>query len=627
MRFRSVERPERTIEFASRVLGWLPWIALFCTIVGARLWLISIFGSPLPFLDQWDAEAAFLFKPWLENTLRWPDLFAPHNEHRIVLTRLLALGLLQANGQWDALLEMTVNAVLCGFIGVGIAAGLLKILGREYRVPVLAAVTLWLALPFAHENTLWGFQSAFYFLLCFSFLAIWGLGFFPPYSWKWWLGAAGAALACCSTGSGFFAAGVVLILEAMRLLSKRRRFMEAAPTCLLAVCVLAVGLNFRVTFLPHEALKAESAEAWLRVFARSLAWPYCSLPILSVAAYLPWAICAFLIASNRTTDRTRLEILFALGIWVIIHAAAIAYARGEHGNIPISSRYMDILGLGAVVNALCVVALITTLRPGRRRVPALVLAAIWIAGSFFGAVQLGFEKLTAGPGREALLPMEENLRAYVATRDRKYLEGDRPYPDANRLANILDDPTIRKILPAVVRPALPVEIRQEAGDPFIPNGYPAEVPNAPYEKAWGSFSDAGPKARGSWESARINPTLPYLQFVAAGNPRGATALSLRNVETGKEARLSVQTRIDKNWWGGIVRVPGHPLHIIARDDSMEDWIAFREPRELGRLSYFTEQIISNRQNLFRVGVALLAMIITAGLLLRFPNENFEKQRS
>jgi hypothetical protein len=426
--------------------------------------------------------------------------------------------------------------------------------------------------------------------------------------------------------SGFFAAGIVFLLEAIRLLSKQRRFIEAAPTCFFTLCVLAVGLYFRVTFLPHEPLRAASAGAWLSVFAKSLAWPYCALPMLVVVAYLPWAKCMFLLVSNRPIFRPRHEIFFAIGIWVIAQAAAIAYARGEDGDIPIASRYMDILALGAVLNTLCVIELVKTIPPGRWRVPTLVLGAIWIAGSLCGAAQLGFEKLTSGPGKEALLPMEENVRAYVSTHDPKYLVGDRPYPDANRLATMLDDPTIRKILPAIVRPALPLTIRLETGDAFIANGYPAEVANPPYEKAWGSFSHVGPEARGSLESGRINPALPYLQFAAAGNPRGATSLSLRNAATGKQARVAAQTRIDENWWRGIVRVPSPPLHIIARDDSMQDWIAFREPRELGRLSYYTEKIILNRRNLFRVGVALLAAVITTGLLIRFPNETFEKQR-
>ena len=40
------------------------------------------------------------------------DLFAHHNEHRILFTRLSGLALLALGGQWDPLLQMIVNAVV-----------------------------------------------------------------------------------------------------------------------------------------------------------------------------------------------------------------------------------------------------------------------------------------------------------------------------------------------------------------------------------------------------------------------------------------------------------------------------------------------------------------------------------
>ena len=65
-------------DLAPRAIRWVQWIALFGAIIGARLWLIAGHGSPLPIYDQWDAEAAHLFKPWLEGRLAWAD--RPPNE-------------------------------------------------------------------------------------------------------------------------------------------------------------------------------------------------------------------------------------------------------------------------------------------------------------------------------------------------------------------------------------------------------------------------------------------------------------------------------------------------------------------------------------------------------------------
>jgi hypothetical protein len=82
---------------------------MVAVIFGAKLWLISAFGSPTPFSDQWDVEAAWLFKPYVEGTLRIGDLLSPHNEHRPFWSRLFDLALLELNGRWDPIIEMTSN--------------------------------------------------------------------------------------------------------------------------------------------------------------------------------------------------------------------------------------------------------------------------------------------------------------------------------------------------------------------------------------------------------------------------------------------------------------------------------------------------------------------------------------
>jgi len=96
MIFHPSTRPNRRVS----VFGQL--IAVCLIIVGCKFWLIASDSSPLPFLDQWKGEGAEVLRPWINGTLRITDLFAPFNEHRMVPTRLLALGLFEANAhQWD----------------------------------------------------------------------------------------------------------------------------------------------------------------------------------------------------------------------------------------------------------------------------------------------------------------------------------------------------------------------------------------------------------------------------------------------------------------------------------------------------------------------------------------------
>src|SRR5580700_8459600 len=118
-------QPEETLK----CFGW--WLAaLFLAALGGQLWTVWLYGSPIPIWDQWD-EAYDVFKPWLEGHLTWGILVAPDNNHRILLTRLLDLGLIQLNGRWDPLLQMTVNAFIHAAFVCALAFCLWKFLGRK----------------------------------------------------------------------------------------------------------------------------------------------------------------------------------------------------------------------------------------------------------------------------------------------------------------------------------------------------------------------------------------------------------------------------------------------------------------------------------------------------------------
>jgi hypothetical protein len=298
--------PAQLLARARARIGILKWVALIIIIVGARLWLVANYGSSMPIQDQWDGEAACLFKPWLEGTLRWTDLFSPHNEHRIVLARALALGLFQLNGQWDPLLEIAVNTLFCGLIALAAAFGLRRVFAEADRSPIFAAVIFWLALPYAHENTLWGFQSSFYFLLLFSLMAIWGLGLQRAFSVPWCFGAFGAVLACLTMSSGFFAAAAVLGMMGLRSIKQRRISRENAATIVVVCVIIAVACYFQPGFPPwHEPLKASSVAAWLTVFARCLAWPFPKFAAAALIMYLPLGLLIFVYLASSSTVENR----------------------------------------------------------------------------------------------------------------------------------------------------------------------------------------------------------------------------------------------------------------------------------------------------------------------------------
>ncbi|MEI8290672.1 MAG: hypothetical protein WCH99_14485 [Verrucomicrobiota bacterium] len=148
------------------------WLAaLFLTIFGAKLWLIQVFGTNVPFFDQWD-EARVFFKPWLDGKLTLSAWFAPHNEHRIFFTRALDWLEIRLNHQWDPRLQMVVNAVIHAAYAVGLAFCVWFFTGKKQPGRICFLLTPLFALPFAAENAIHGFQSQMYFLEIFSLAAM-----------------------------------------------------------------------------------------------------------------------------------------------------------------------------------------------------------------------------------------------------------------------------------------------------------------------------------------------------------------------------------------------------------------------------------------------------------------------
>jgi hypothetical protein len=481
-------------------------------------------------MDQWDGEGATLFKPWLEGTFHFSDLFQPHNEHRIVLSRLLALGLLALNGQWDAQLEMVVNALLCGAIAVLITVALVSLFGPDRRRLFAFTVGLWSALPYGHENTLWAFESSFYFLLFFSLVAIWGLGLHPLFSWRWWTGAAGLLLACLSMASGFFPALVLLGLSALRSTTRRRLDRNSAILIVLCCAVVAIAFYFRTTVPGHAAIRANSFSVWANFAGSCLAWPFCTTSAACVVMYLPAGLLVVRYLSKRPTDldatwRRQAEAVIGVSAWVILQAAAMAYLRGGNTLPHPVSRYMDILALGALANFFAILLLTREMPEGTAaRQTGIALATCWITALAAGSILISQRELGSRTVRtQSLSAIEETVRAYVATGDRTHLEANSPmaipYPRPERLAMLLDDPTIRGILPAVVRAPLHVDKADDIGNAFVLDGYARSVHSSPYERGWGSHSAQGVAARGSMQSQLIATHFRYLQFSIAGYKR------------------------------------------------------------------------------------------------------------
>ncbi len=435
---------------------WLALLAVFLVVFGARLWLIDRFGSPVPYMDQWDAEAQMVIKPWLNGEFSLAGLFSAHNEHRVLNSRLLTLALFCGNGQWDPLLEAVASSFLYAVLAVISVVGFSRLVEPRFRGAILIAVTLMGALPFGWENTLVGFQSQFYLLVLFSLLAMWGLGIQAPLSRGWWLGAAAGMLACLSMGSGFFAGAAVLAAMGMLFIKNPAAGWRRGDLATAAVCLglILFGFLTRTVVPGHAVLRAQTIGVFVKSFGQCLAWPWSANPAAALLVYAPLAALWWRsLRRDEGRDPFRTRGFLLMSIWVVAQCAATSLLRGGGWQYP-PSRYSDLLAFGVLLNFCALLNLLGGAYALRRWRPAVFVAALlWVMFAGLGLARQTYTDVTAHlPAiRRRLQTQEKNVRDFVLTGDPSFVVGKKypeiPYPDSSSITRVLADPKFRAILP------------------------------------------------------------------------------------------------------------------------------------------------------------------------------------
>jgi hypothetical protein len=606
------------------------WLAaLFLVVFTAKLQFLHQHPVKVPFWDQWDAEAGAVLIPFSECGLSWRAMFRPHNEHRIFFTRLLALDLVLANGQWDPRLQQVVNAAMHSGIAV-LVATMFWLAGNRRRLDLIVFVcALTFALPFAWENTLFGFQSPFYFLVLFSVLGLWLTTRHAPVSPGWCLGWVCAASALFTAASGVLVPVAILSIVALTLANEPRAWRASVAN----VAAAAATLGFGAAFAPpsmvqpqHAPLKAHSLMEFAIALGRGLAWPWIDHPALVPLMWLPLGILLLRAGLRRGKTIPFERLAVGLGVWVALHAAALAYGRGAGGAAP-ATRYMDFLSLGVVANAMALLAMPDWgwTRPIARQLTWVPLAA-WLAFSGGGILRLADRTIVE------LDPWNGYFAAHVANIHRLIVSGDMagfvskpplielPYPGAQRLADFLQEPYIRRILPASVRAPLRVEAQAVTGNAFVPEGFYAIIPRDPLQRSWGSLSVAGNPAKGRFESQPLTCGAGFLKFELAGYVGQANQrLALKDLSSARERGISASHLPRERWMDAFVRCPDGPFAIVAVDEDPATWFAFREPVEMGPGSLLAETLIENSSALLAAAL-LLAFVVarSTGTSLDFP---------
>jgi len=428
---------------------------LFLVVLGAKLWVVQLYGSPLPLWDQW-YEAERFFRPWTEGHLTWPAFFAPDNGHRIFFTRLLDLIVIRLNGRWEPLLQMTVNAFIHAAFACGLAVCLWNFSKRKNGWLVCFLLVPFFALPYAAENALWPMNSQQYFMSLAMLATLCGLGFGQPGGWQWNFGLAAAVMGLFTMASGLLAPVAVVGVAVLRAIKQRR--MEKGNLITLCVClaVIALGLALRATSDFDRSLRAHNLTEFAGALVRNLDWPFFRAPVMACLILLPLALLLFSYLRPAFTETRAAEFLLALGLWSALQSAALAYGRANYGEVIPASRYMDVL------NVLVIASLFASVW----------LSQAWPRAGFAGWIGTLWPLIFAGvicfgvcrisqivvdnllmPTRMMNLAAEERVETFRADRNAKeFLEPPTVRPDASVALRVLQDPQLQTILPAACLP-------------------------------------------------------------------------------------------------------------------------------------------------------------------------------
>jgi hypothetical protein len=368
--------PSQNVNRAFFLNTVLPLFLIALPIL-VHTWFVRAFAVSVPFADEW--EFWWSMKGLDEGN--WHHAFwIPHNEHRLVMTRLVYFAL-----RYAAALDVTVAMYL------NVVLACLTLWGLWLMLRASGRVSLWAMVPVAlvvfsleqWENMLWGWQIAIYMMVCGS---VWALYFLSrPGVTK-----LGVAILCAIAASLSFANGLMIWPAGLiyLLLARVHRYRLLGWIGAAAAIFIVYFRNYVTqvtrpspTALVRPATLSEFFEAAIGVLSIE---PF-SLPSLvfanigallapqnaAIAVVIGLVIVVVFLLSLVLLWRTRAAWaamplpLVALGLLSFLSSLTIVGGRMGYWDraYMLTSRYTTITLLGIVATYLLTVVLATSTQP------------------------------------------------------------------------------------------------------------------------------------------------------------------------------------------------------------------------------------------------------------------------
>lgn len=322
------------------------------------LWLIWDRTPDVPWWDEWDT-VNFVHAVDVHG-LRLADVWAFHNEHRIVIPRLLDLALIEMT-HWNRQIEMTVDFLVAVGALTLLLAAVRRSLDSTGALLILTAPLSLLVLSLAaYENFLWAFQITFIATVFGVSLCLWALATRRAGPKGFALAATGAMIASLSSFGGLMAWPA--FLPCLWWAGYRRARYLPLWSALAAAVILPY-----LHGLPHDAPAHLSLRTAARYALAYLGAPAGGTGILRAQLFALVSLVVtpanVLLYARLRRDVRALSGWIGLALFALAVTAVTALGRGSANGVmqALTSRYEAFSGLWWVASAVIAFATVRSL--------------------------------------------------------------------------------------------------------------------------------------------------------------------------------------------------------------------------------------------------------------------------
>ena len=334
-------------SFGASAARKLAYLVLILAPPAYILWAIHDCGVPAPFLDQW--EFVPLLQKMHDHTLRFSDLWAQHNEHRIPFPKIVMLALAVPTG-WNIRYEFATSFLVACLTFLLLYTLLRKAFPDHLPSWLPIAFSLIIFSPIQSENWLWGWQMQIFMAVFGAVAAVWAIERWPGAGKGLLVAIAAALLSSYSFSSGLC---TWVIVVPLLLAPGRRRWSHVVIWAL--ACAVTVGLYLHNYVKPAEhprlSLFIENPVLFLEYVAIYLGSPLgCGSAYAALVGGTVWLIAAIVLPitlcrTNRGLAASMMPWL-CLAWYALISACATGIGRFGLGvSQAMAPRYTTIASL------------------------------------------------------------------------------------------------------------------------------------------------------------------------------------------------------------------------------------------------------------------------------------------